>query len=157
MATNNNNRTNSLVSFYKEGTSMPQLHEGIYDVTLTKHKLVETNPSNPYIALEFTTVETGRVLKENRFNNGFQIMVSHLKQQLGRGDEEIGVMDFLNELVTKKTPFKLWITKYTPANGGQTRSNFNFLEPRKNNSDSTGVTVTPAADQTAENEVEDAI
>lgn len=157
MATNNNNRTNSLVSFYKEGTSMPQLHEGIYDVTLTKHKLVETNPANPYIALEFTTIETGRVLKENRFNNGFQIMISHLKQQLGRGDEEIGVMDFLNELITKKTPLKLWVTKYTPANGGQTRSNFNFLEPRKKDSDSTGVTVIPATDHPVKDEVEDAI
>lgn len=156
MATNNNNKTNSLVSFYKEGVSKPQLHEGVYDVTLTKHALVTTNPANPYIALEFTT-ENGRVLKENRFNNGFQIMVSHLKQQLNKGDEEIGVMDFLNELVTKKTPFKIWITKYTPANGGQTRSNFNFLEPRKNNSDSTGVTVTNDTDQSTEDEVEDAI
>ncbi len=155
MATNNNNRTNSLVSFYKEGVSLPQLHEGIYEVTLTKHALVQTNPANPYIALEFTT-ENGRVLKENRFNNGFQIMVSHLKQQLGRGNEEVGVMDFLNELIEKKTPFKIWITKYTPANGGQTRSNFNFLEPRKSNSSSAGVTVT-ANEAEVDDEVEAAI
>lgn len=121
---------NNLISFYKEGISMPQLNEGVYKCKLISHKLVDTNPENPYVALEFVT-ESGRTLKENRFNQGFQIFVSHLKQQLGRGDEEIGVLDFLNELIENETKFNIWITKYIPANGGQTRSNFNFLEPRK--------------------------
>ena len=119
-----------LVDFYRTGVSMPQLNEGVYTCTLVSHKLVETNPENPYIALEFKTKE-GRLLRDNRFNQGFQIFISHLKQQLNRGDEEITVLKFLDELITNKTEFKIWITKYTPANGGQTRSNFNFLEPRK--------------------------
>lgn len=166
---------NNLATLYTEGKSMPQLREGVYNVTLTKHALVQTNPANPYIALEFTCVDTGRVLKENRFNNGFQIMVSHLKQQLDRGDEEVGYMEFLNSLMATKeyvdesinetipatpaTPFKIWVTKYTPANGGQTRSNFNFLEPRKktDNDSDTGISVTKATDQSTDNEVEDAI
>lgn len=117
---------------------MPQLNEGVYKCKLVSHKLIDTKPENPYIALEFIT-ENGRTLKENRFNQGFQIFVSHLKQQLGRGDEEIGVLDFLNELVNNQTEFNIWITKYIPANGGQTRSNFNFLEPRKRTD--TGVAV----------------
>ena len=116
---------NNLINFYKEGISQPQLKEGVYTCKLKSHKLVDTKPENPYIALEFET-ETGRILKDNRFNQGFQIFVSHIKQQLGRADEEIAVMDLLNELVEKGTEFKIWITKYTPANGGQTRSNFNF-------------------------------
>ena len=121
---------NNLVNFYKEGISMPQLNEGEYKATLKSHKLVDTKPENPYIALEFET-ESGRILRENRFNQGFQIFVSHLKQQLVMGDEEIGVQEFLDKLVTNKTKFRIWVTKYTPANGGQTRSNFHFLEPRK--------------------------
>ena len=138
---------NKLVNFYKEGISMPQLSEGVYKATLIKHELVSTKPENPYIALEFKT-ESGRILKENRFNQGFQIFVSHLKQQLGKGDEEIEVQTFLNQLIEEETEFNIWITKYTPANGGQTRSNFNFLEPRKKNEENTGIT---------ETEVEDAI
>ena len=121
---------NKLIDFYKKGISQPQLNEGVYTCKLVEHKLVETNPENPYIALTFET-NTGRKLTDNRFNQGFQIFVSHLKQQLGRGDEEVAVLEFLNNLIKEKTEFKIWITKYTPANGGQTRSNFNFLEPRK--------------------------
>lgn len=137
---------NNLVNFYKEGISMPQLNEGEYKATLKSHKLVDTKPENPYIALEFET-ESGRILRENRFNQGFQIFISHLKQQLEMGDEEIGVQEFLDKLVEDKTEFTIWVTKYTPANGGQTRSNFNFLEPRKK-SEGSGVAV---------EEVEDAI
>lgn len=144
---------NNLINFYKEGISMPQLNAGVYKCTLVSHKLVDTKPENPYVALEFKT-ESGRILKENRFNQGFQIFVSHIKQQLGRGDEEIGVMELLNELVEKKTEFNIWITKYTPANGGQTRSNFNFLEPRKNSDADTGVSVEPADASTEEVEDE---
>lgn len=133
---------NNLITFYKEGISQPQLHEGVYTCYLKSHKLVDTKPENPYIALEFVT-DTGRVLRENRFNQGFQIFISHLKQQLGRADEEVVVADFLNGLVADKTMFKIWITKYTPANGGQTRSNFNFLEPRKSvNNDATTSSIT---------------
>lgn len=142
---------NNLISFYKEGISMPQLNEGVYKCKLVSHKLVDTKPENPYIALEFVT-ESGRTLKENRFNQGFQIFVSHLKQQLSRGDEEIGVLDFLNELIENQTEFNIWITKYIPANGGQTRSNFNFLEPRKKTD--TGVSV-DTDDSTEEVEDED--
>lgn len=137
---------NNLVNFYKEGISMPQLNEGEYKATLKSHKLVDTKPENPYIALEFET-ESGRILRENRFNQGFQIFISHLKQQLEMGDEEIGVQEFLDKLVEDKTEFTIWVTKYTPANGGQTRSNFHFLEPRKK-SEGNGVAV---------EEVEDAI
>jgi len=137
---------NNLVNFYKEGISMPQLNEGEYKATLKSHKLVDTKPENPYIALEFET-ESGRILRENRFNQGFQIFISHLKQQLEMGNEEIGVQEFLDKLVEDKTEFTIWVTKYTPANGGQTRSNFHFLEPRKK-SEGNGVAV---------EEVEDAI
>ena len=144
---------NNLISFYKEGISQPQLKEGVYTCKLKSHKLVDTKPENPYIALEFET-ETGRILKDNRFNQGFQIFVSHIKQQLGRADEEIAVMDLLNELVENGTKFKIWVTKYTPANGGQTRSNFNFLEPRKKDASETGVEVT-GAETPVRDEVED--
>ena len=142
---------NNLINFYKEGISMPQLNEGVYKCKLISHKLVDTKPENPYVALEFKT-ENGRILKENRFNQGFQIFVSHIKQQLGRGDEEIGVMDLLNELVENETEFNIWITKFIPANGGQTRSNFNFLEPRKKTD--TGVSVDEPTEE-PEDEVED--
>ena len=144
---------NNLINFYKEGISQPQLKEGVYTRKLKSHKLIDTKPENQYIALEFEK-ETGRILKDNRFNQGFQIFISHIKQQLGRADEEIAVMDLLDELVEKGTKFKIWITKYTPANGGQTRSNFNFLEPRKKDASETGVEVTDA-ETPVRDEVED--
>ena len=58
-------------------------------------------------------------------------MLSHLKKQLQREDEEVVVQDFLNELIENKTQFNVWVTIYTDPNTLRSNTNINFLEPNK--------------------------
>ena len=69
----------------------------------------------------------GRKLTENRFDKGFGVMVSHLRQQLKREDEAVQPIEFFNELIKNKVEFKIWVVKRTID--GRQRTNVNFLEP----------------------------
>lgn len=108
-------------------TFQPALKEGVYPVKLLKYDLVE-NEKGDYVKFTFEVLDdTHRQLTENRFEKGFGVMVSHLRQQLGREDEAIQPNIFFNELIEKKTQFNIWITK-AEVNGAQ-RTNFNFIKP----------------------------
>ncbi|MBQ7306901.1 MAG: hypothetical protein IJW82_00040 [Clostridia bacterium] len=121
---------NALQEFYQNGKSLPILREGKYDVVLksTAYVANETNPNNSYIKVILETNE-GRQISTNKFNRGFQIMIAHLKKQLGREDKEVVVQEFLNELINNKTPLNIWVTIYTDPNTKRSNTNINFLEP----------------------------
>lgn len=119
--------TSKLMEMYKS-TFQPALSEGVYTVKMLKHEYVE-NEKAPYIKFEFEVIETGRKLVENRFEKGFGVMVSHLRQQLKRENEAIQPIEFFNELIEKETQFKIWVVKRVID--GTPRTNFNFLEPIK--------------------------
>lgn len=116
---------NKLFEMYNS-TFQPALKEGVYQVKMVSHEYV-ANEKAPYIKFTFETIDNGRKLTENRFEKGFGVMISHLRQQLGRQDEEIVVKDFLDELIAKQTPFNIWIVKRIV--NGAPKTNFNFLEP----------------------------
>lgn len=121
--------TNKLMEMYKS-TFKPALEEGVYKVKMLKHEPVEKEGQSPYIRFEFEVTEgpaKGRILSENRFEAGFGVLVSHLRQQLGREKEEIVPTEFFNELIDKKTEFNVWIVKRIV--GGRQRTNFNFIKP----------------------------
>lgn len=118
--------TTKLMEMYNS-TFQPALAEGQYEVKMLKHEYV-ANDKAPYIKFQFEVLDdTHRVLTENRFEKGFGVMVSHLRQQLGRENEAIQPQEFFNELITNQTPIKLWVVKRNV--NGYPRTNFNFLEP----------------------------
>lgn len=117
--------TNKLMEMYNS-TFQPALAEGEYEVKMLSHEYVK-NDKAPYIKFQFEVLETGRKLVENRFEKGFGVMVSHLRQQLGRENEAIKPQEFFNELIANKTPFKIWVVKRVI--NGTPRTNFNFLKP----------------------------
>ena len=119
--------TNKLMDMYNS-TFQPALAEGTYEVKMLSHEYV-ANDKAPYIKFTFEVLNNGRKLTENRFEKGFGVMVSHLRQQLGRENEAIEPKKFFDELIEKKTQFKIWVVK-RDVNGIQ-RTNFNFLEPPK--------------------------
>lgn len=123
---------NDLLNFYQNGKSLPILREGKYNVVLKGTELVvnETNPNNSYVKVTLQTTE-GRTITTNKFDRGFRIMLSHLKKQLQREDEEVGVQEFLNELITNATPLNIWVTIYTDPETLRSNTNINFLEPNK--------------------------
>lgn len=126
--------TNKLMDMYKTSTFQPALEVGKYKAKMKKHEYVAnpTNPEKDYIKFTYEITEgsqKGRELTDNRFEKGFGVMVSHLRQQLGREKEAIQPIPFFNELIEKETNFDIWVTKAV-VNGRQ-RTNFNFLEPIK--------------------------
>lgn len=122
--------TNKLMEMYNS-TFQPALAEGTYEVKMLSHEYV-ANEKAPYIKFTFEVVSgdsAGRKLTENRFEKGFGVMVSHLRQQLGREDEAIQPQTFFNELIENGTVFNIWVVKRMV--NGSPRTNFNFLEPIK--------------------------
>lgn len=119
--------TTKLMEMYNS-TFQPALAEGTYNVKMLSHEYVQKDEnSTPYIKFQFEIIETGRVLTENRFEKGFGVMVSHLRQQLNRENEAVQPIEFFNELIENETEFKIWVVKRIV--NGTPRTNFNFLEP----------------------------
>lgn len=124
----------NLLDFYTKGVSKPILKPGDYTVILKKTECVknEKDENNSYIRITMeTTDEAKREIQTNKFDRGFQIMISHLKKQLGREDEEVNVQNFLNKLIENKTPFTIWVTTYEDPNTLRKQTNINFLKPIK--------------------------
>ena len=121
--------TNKLMEMYKS-TFQPALEEGVYKVKMLSHTPVEKEGQSPYIRFEFEVTEgasKGRKLSENRFEAGFGVLVSHLRQQLGRENEAVVPTELFDELIKNGTEFNIWIVKRI-INGRQ-RTNFNFIKP----------------------------
>ena len=130
--------TTKLMEMYKS-TFQPALAEGTYKVKMLSHEYV-ANEKAPYIKFTFEVLSgasKGRKLTENRFEKGFGVMVSHLRQQLNREDEAVQPIEFFNELITNETEFTIWVVKRTV--NGYPRTNFNFLEPIKEEKPNTTV------------------
>lgn len=117
--------TNKLFEMYNS-TFQPALTEGEYTVQMLSHEYVD-NENAPYIKFQFKIVNNDRILTENRFEKGFGVLVSHLRQQLGRENEAVKPQEFFDELILNKTPIKIWVVKRII--NGVPRTNFNFLEP----------------------------
>ena len=119
--------TNKLMEMYKS-TFQPALEEGVYETEMVSHKYVD-NKTAPYIQFTFKVKNSERTLTENRFEKGFGVMVSHIRQQLNRQSEAIKPNEFFDELIKNKTTIKIWVVKTTV--NGVPRTNFQFLEPIK--------------------------
>ena len=107
---------NKLLELYEKGISKPVLKPGKYPVVLKKTEFVlnEKDENNSYIRVTMeTTDESKREIQTNKFDRGFQIMISHLKKQLGREDEEVVIKDFDEFFITPKYQEDLGKALYT--------------------------------------------
>jgi hypothetical protein len=120
--------TSKLMEMYKS-TFQPALEEGVYDTVMTKHEYVANDKGNPYIKFTFKVKNSGRILTDNRFEKGFGVLVSHIRQQLNKQNEAITPNVFFDELIKNETTIKIWVVKRTVD--GIPRTNFHFLEPIK--------------------------
>lgn len=121
--------TNKLMEMYNS-TFQPALAEGTYKVHMLSHEYVANEngaSKKPYIKFTFKVISSDRIITENRFDQGFGVMVSHLRQQLGKEAEAIKPKEFFNELINNKTEITIWVVKRM-INGTQ-RTNIHFLEP----------------------------
>lgn len=113
-------------------TLLPELKEGEHTVTLKEYTEQNIDTDNPFMRMEYqTTDENKRVIVDNRFEIGFNIMLSHIRKQLGREFEEIKKGEFLKELKEKKIPFKIYISKpvVETSTGRKKVTNIDFLPP----------------------------
>ena len=138
--------TNRLMEMYKS-TFQPALEEGVYETVMTKHEYVANDKGDPYIKFTFKVKDTGRILTDNRFEKGFGVLVSHIRQQLNRQNEAITPQSFFDELINNETTIKIWVVRR--AVNGIPRTNFHFLEPIKESKEEPKTEIT-VIDDTAE-------
>lgn len=117
----------SLQDFYRTGISLSKLKDGEYEATLQAHALVEptTPEAKPYVRLELKLAD--RVIVDNRFEAGLPVALDQIKEQLGKSEEAISVLELLDYL--KTTTFKIWISYATLD--GKTYRNVNYIAPRQ--------------------------
>lgn len=115
----------SLFTMYTQGVSLAKLTEGEHSCIIAGHSFVENkeDASKCYIRLELTLED--RTIVDNRFEQGFNVFLSQVKEQLGMSDVTIGIPELLNRLMKKE--FKCWITYFTVD--GKTYRNVNYLPP----------------------------
>ncbi len=120
------NTAMSFRDFYHHGIALAKLATGEHQAILQAHRWVE--PTNlkdqPYVRLELKLED--RVIVDNRFETGFQIMVNQVKKQLGWEDRTVSIQELLAHLMNN--PFKIWIS-YTVINGMEYR-NVNYIPPK---------------------------
>ncbi|MBP7177234.1 MAG: hypothetical protein KBA53_13595 [Thermoclostridium sp.] len=122
-----NNAAADFKSFYTNGVALPRLKENTeYKATLQAHKFVEPATINdkPYVRLELKLSD--RLVIDNRFQTGFQILINQMIRQYGWEDETHPVQEILSKMSSEE--FSLWVS-YVTGEDGRVYRNFNFLPP----------------------------
>jgi hypothetical protein len=104
---------------------VPPLKPGEYRVTLAAFAEVapKKQGGKPYV--RFDLKFTDRITNDNRFEQGLDIMLSQLRDQLCTDDEVITTQDLLDR--AKATEFSLWVS-YVEQDG-KTYRNFSYRAP----------------------------
>ena len=111
----------------------PIVKEGKYEnVVIAKYESYDaTATSKDFIRFTFK-LEDGREIADNRFAQGLNIMISHLREQLDLQDVEVEPAELLKPGAHK---FTIWVEKTTVISNltgfEQRVTNIHFLEPLK--------------------------
>lgn len=119
----------SLSEYIKEGISLPRLKEGEHIAKLLSWKIIEPvkMSDKEYVRLDLKLSD--RQIVDNRFEAGFYIFESQIRNQLGLEDP-VPVRDLLDSLKTKQ--FKIWISYIEVADSNdkpKTYRNINYIAP----------------------------
>ncbi len=124
----------SFEEFYNSGVSLKKLREGKYSARLKEHKFVKptVEGGNPYVSMDFVITDlvdgSTRPLHENKFEQGFSIMLSQVKTQLNKEDENIPVPAILAHMLNNDVD--IWVEyAQDPLEPNKTYRNIHFLEP----------------------------
>lgn len=118
----------SLEDFFNRGVSLHRLTAGKYRARIINATVVKptTTGAEPYVRVEVELIDDKRLIVDNRFKKGFQIMIDHIKEQLGVQDQDILVSEFIAYL--KTIELEVWIS-YQTVLGKGTYRNINYLPP----------------------------
>ena len=121
----------SFKEFYSSGISLKQLKEGKYPCKLLSHEFVTQikEGGQVYEFVKLSLQLEDRVLVDNRFEQGFGIMLSQVKAQFGLQDQAVPVADILDKMMREE--FHIWI-EYTDGTD-KTYRNVQYAEPVKKN------------------------
>lgn len=129
----------------------PIVTPGKYEnVEIKETKLYPVSATNKTEFLRVTyKTEDGREISENRFAQGLNILISHLREQLKLQDQEVDVADLLTP---GKHKFTIWVERTTALNNAGTTirvTNINFLEPLRGAEVTTSEVATANTEATA--------
>lgn len=140
-----NNAAADFKSFYTNGVALPRLKECTeYKATLQAHKFVEPATINdkPYVRLELKLSD--RLVIDNRFQTGFQILINQMTRQYGWEDESHPVQEILAKMSSEE--FSLWVS-YVTGDDGRVYRNFNFLPPLQKKDETTAAETEETEDE----------
>lgn len=88
------------------------------------------NEANDYIKVDFI-IDEDRPYTRNMFTRDVSIMLSHIRRQLGRANEDINPGTFLDSLIKNDTTIEIWFSyPIVPTRSGpQRRQNVAFIAP----------------------------
>lgn len=121
-----NNRITNIDEWLRSGVVLPSLKDGAYQARLVAFTPVTTDPdqSKWYVRLEWQLPD--RIIVDNRFLSGIQVMASQLAD-IRPDFAGLNGFSFLQSLLAT-TSMPIFISHNTAANG-QTYRNINFRAP----------------------------
>lgn len=131
--TTNSSAPQDINAWLTQGRVLPSLTDGLYPVRLLSFTPVTTapDPAKWYIRLEWQFPD--RVVTDNRFLQGANILCSQLVVQCP-GLAGLTPVEFLRALLNDTNSLDCWLSHNTASNG-QVYRNLNFRPPVVANSD----------------------
>lgn len=128
-AVNNTNKKLSIAELLTRklpAMVVPGKYENVVIKSKTIYPKTETNKQE-FVRFTFKIAD-GREISDNRFEQGLNVMISQLREQLKLQEQEIDVAELLKEDNHK---FTIWVTRDKIFDGQTTKfyTNIHFLEP----------------------------
>lgn len=131
--------------FFTRGISLPKLQDGVYSCTLRSATFIEADKTKNKDAQDYVRLElqlSDRLIIDNRFEKGFGIFESQIKEQLNLSDKAIAIPDLMQTLT--ESTFKIWVTHIEIED--RTFRNINYIAPKATANANANATVSSTAE-----------
>lgn len=117
----------SFRDYFFKGVSLPELVDGNYAVTVENIEFIAPVEmgKDPYVRVSLR-FDNGRLIYDNRFEQGFEIFVNTVKAQLELSNIAITIPELVNRLIGSEV--KIWIKHVVVE--GKTYRNVYYAPPK---------------------------
>lgn len=108
------------------------LKDGVYDVKLLKYTEVD-NDKGGYLELKWKFLNDGRIVTDNKFNPGYNIIANQYKKLIGAEDKTL-TLNEIYDLMSKEESIKIEVSHQISCNKQgvmQEFTNINIYNPEE--------------------------